>query len=110
MVITAAEVLVSITCLEFSYTQAPPQMKSFIMSLFLLSVSAGNVLTALVNRFTRDASGNSTLVGADYYWFFTALMAVASVVFIFVGLLYRQRDYMQAEAPAIPTPPSRPPE
>ena len=30
--ITAAEILVSITCLEFSYTQAPPQMKSFIMS------------------------------------------------------------------------------
>ncbi|MBU3728318.1 MAG: POT family MFS transporter [Phycisphaerales bacterium] len=110
VVITAAEVLVSITCLEFSYTQAPPQMKSFIMSLYLLSVSAGNVIIALVNRFTKDAEGNSTLVGADYYWFFTAMMAVAAVLFIVVGLLYRPRDYMQAEQAADPHPPSRPPE
>jgi len=110
VVITAAEVLVSITCLEFSYTQAPPQMKSFIMSLYLLSVSAGNVIIALVNRFTKDADGNSTLVGADYYWFFTAMMAVAAVLFIVVGLLYRPRDYMQAEQAAEPHPPSRPPE
>jgi dipeptide/tripeptide permease len=110
VIITAAEVLVSITCLEFSYTQAPPQMKSFIMSLYLLSVSAGNVIVALVNRFTRDADGNSTLVGADYYWFFTKMMAVAAVVFIVVGLLYRPRDYMQAEQAAEPHPPGRPPE
>jgi len=110
VVITAAEVLVSITCLEFSYTQAPPQMKSFIMSLYLLSVSAGNVIIALVNRFTKDADGNSTLVGADYYWFFTKMMAVAAVVFIVVGLLYRPRDYMQAEEPAVPQPPGRPPQ
>ena len=110
VVITAAEVLVSITCLEFSYTQAPPKMKSFIMSLYLLSVSAGNVIIALVNRFTKDADGNSTLVGAEYYWFFTKMMAVAAVVFIVVGLLYRPRDYMQAEEPAVPHPPSRPPE
>ena len=110
VVITAAEVLVSITCLEFSYTQAPPQMKSFIMSLYLLSVSAGNVIIALVNRFTKDADGNSTLVGAEYYWFFTKMMAVAAVVFIVVGLLYRPRDYMQAEESAVPHPPGRPPE
>ena len=110
VIITAAEVLVSITCLEFSYTQAPPQMKSFIMSLYLLSVSAGNVIIALVNRFTKDADGNSTLVGAEYYWFFTKMMAVAAVVFIAVGLLYRPRDYMQAEQAAGPQPPGRPPE
>ena len=35
VVITAAEVMVSITCLEFSYTQAPKPLKSFVMALFL---------------------------------------------------------------------------
>ncbi|MFH1300537.1 MAG: POT family MFS transporter, partial [Planctomycetota bacterium] len=34
LVMTAGEVMISITCLEFSYTQAPKSMKSFIMSLY----------------------------------------------------------------------------
>jgi POT family proton-dependent oligopeptide transporter len=95
IVLTAAEVLVSVTCLEFSYTQAPKKMKSFVMSLYLLSVSAGNVLTALVNRFTQDEAGNSLLPGASYYWFFTSLMLGAAVVYIVVSLFYREKEYLQ---------------
>ncbi len=95
VVITAAEVLVSITCLEFSYTQAPKQMKSLIMGIYLLSVAAGNFLTAAVNRFTMDSAGNSTLVGANYYWFFTNLMIAATVLFIFVVIFYKPREYLQ---------------
>jgi len=48
-VLTAAEILVSITALEYSYKQAPLYMKSFIMALFLLSTSVGNAFTAAVN-------------------------------------------------------------
>lgn len=96
LVLTAAEVMVSITGLEFSYTQAPASMKSIVMSLWLLSVSAGNVLTALVNRFTQDAEGNSTLTGASYYWFFTALMLGATLVFMVVSRFYRYRDVLPA--------------
>ncbi|TXH05590.1 MAG: hypothetical protein E6R07_01920 [Nevskiaceae bacterium] len=51
VVLTASEVLVSITALEYSYKQAPLYMKSFIMSLFLLSTSVGNAFTAAVNTF-----------------------------------------------------------
>jgi POT family proton-dependent oligopeptide transporter len=51
VVLTAGEVLVSITGLEYSYKQAPLSMKSFIMALFLLSVSAGNLFTAAVNHY-----------------------------------------------------------
>lgn len=100
VVITAAEILVSITCLEFSYTQAPPQMKSFVMSLYLLSVSLGNLFTAAVNWLTRDGSGESTLAGASYYWFFTGCMAVATLLLVPVVLLYKPREYLQAEADA----------
>ena len=48
--LTAAEVLVSITALEFAYTQAPKRMKSLVMSLYMFSVAAGNFLTAGVNH------------------------------------------------------------
>lgn len=49
-ILTAGEVLVSITALEFSYKQAPLRMKSFIMALFLLSQSFGNLFTGIVNN------------------------------------------------------------
>jgi POT family proton-dependent oligopeptide transporter len=98
VVITAAEIFISITCLEFSYTQAPPQMKSFIMSLYLLSISLGNLFTAVVNRATTDALGHSTLVGEWYYWFFAGCMALATVLLVPVLWWYRPREYLQAEA------------
>ncbi|MCM2373190.1 POT family MFS transporter [Aporhodopirellula aestuarii] len=52
-VLTASEVMVSITCLEFAYTQAPKNMKSVVMAVFLLSVSLGNAFTAIVNHFIQ---------------------------------------------------------
>ena len=98
VILTAGEVMVSITGLEFSYTQAPPRMKSLVMALFYLAVSAGNAFTALVNRFTMDAEGNSTLVGASYYWFFTVAMLVAAVVYIGFALWFKPRTYLQQES------------
>ncbi|SMP56121.1 proton-dependent oligopeptide transporter, POT family [Neorhodopirellula lusitana] len=52
-VLTASEVMVSITCLEFAYTQSPKSMKSMVMAVFLLSVFVGNLFTAVVNRFIQ---------------------------------------------------------
>ncbi|MDB4310938.1 POT family MFS transporter, partial [bacterium] len=53
LIITCAEIMVSIVCLEYSYTQAPRNLKSFIMAIFLLSVSFGNQITELVNSFIQ---------------------------------------------------------
>ncbi|MEE2908469.1 MAG: POT family MFS transporter [Planctomycetota bacterium] len=97
IILTAGEVMVSITCLEFSYTQAPRAMKSFVMGLYFLSVSLGNVITWGVNQFTMDAEGNSSLVGATYYWFFTGLMVVAGVVYACISPFFKPRTYMQEE-------------
>jgi len=66
VVLTASEVLVSITALEFSYTQAPLRMKSFIMALFLLSTSVGNLMTAAVNHaMVRPLQGEGAQVGPE---------------------------------------------
>ncbi len=48
--ITASEIMVSIVGLEFAYTQAPKNMKSMIMSLYLLSVFVGNMFTSRINH------------------------------------------------------------
>jgi POT family proton-dependent oligopeptide transporter len=97
VIITAAEVLVSITCLEFSYTQAPRKMKSLIMACFYASVAVGNLFTAGVNKFIQNADGTVKFTGAEYYLFFAGLMFVTAVIFIFVALSYRERTYLQEE-------------
>jgi POT family proton-dependent oligopeptide transporter len=95
LVISAAEVMVSITCLEFSYTQAPRKMKSFLSGVYLLaSISLGNVFTSVVNKVIQNEDGSSKLEGASYYWFFTIVMLVASFIFIFVAKAYREKTYI----------------
>ena len=66
-ILTAAEILVSITCLEFAYTQAPKSMKSFMMALFLLTVSLENYLTSAVKFLIVDENGHSILPGASEF-------------------------------------------
>ena len=97
IVLTSAEVMISITCLEFSYTQAPARMKSFIMAFFMLSIAAGNLFTSAVNFFIQKADGSSKLEGADYYWFFTLMMLATSLLFLLVVRFYREKTYIHDE-------------
>lgn len=86
--ITLSEVLVSITGLEFAYSQAPNRMKSTVMGFWLLTVAFGNVLVALLARF-------GDLALEDFFWVFAALMAIAAVVFAIRASFYQVRDYTQ---------------
>ena len=99
VILTLAEVMISITCLEFSYTQSPNKMKSFIMSIYLLSISLGNAFVALVNWFIVNPDGTVKLQGASYFWFFTGCMFVTAVLFIFVAIFYKEKTYIQEESP-----------
>ena len=99
VILTSAEVMVSITCLEFSYTQAPNTMKSFIMAFYMLSVAAGNLFTSAVNFLLQTPEGVSRLSGAAYFWFFTAVMGVTALLFLIVVRYYRERTYIQIELP-----------
>lgn len=98
MLLTAAEVMVSITCLEFSYTQAPKSMKSFVMALFFMSVALGNLFTSAVNFFIINVDGSSKLAGAQYFWFFTALMLLTAILFVVVSKNYQEKTYLHEEA------------
>ena len=86
--ITLSEVLVSITGLEFAYSQAPKRMKSTVMGFWLLTVAFGNALVALLARF-------SELKLEHFFWVFAGLMAVAAVIFSIRAAVYQVRDYPQ---------------
>ena len=97
LILTSAEILVSITGLEFSYTQAPTKMKSAVMSLYLLSTAIGNLFTVLVNVVITNQDGTAWLSDVDYYRFFVLLMAGVAVGFVPFAAFYRERSFVQGE-------------
>lgn len=100
IIMTGAEIMVSIVCLEFAYTQSPKKMKSFIMGVYMLGISVGNFYVAGVNYVitkTKDIDGNSPLDGANYFWFFSGLMIATTIVYIIYSQFYKGRTYIQGE-------------
>lgn len=95
VLITAAEILVSITCLEFSYTQAKNKMKSVVMAFYLMSVSIGNLFTSAVNYYIQNPDGSSKLPGDEYYLFFAKLMLVTAILFVPLAMWYKEKTYIQ---------------
>jgi POT family proton-dependent oligopeptide transporter len=95
--LTSAEVMVSITGLEFAYTQAPRQMKSFILSLFLLTVSLGNLLTSGVTWAITSETGHARLSMTQELWFWAGLIFVVAVIYVPVAKWYQPKEYLQEE-------------
>ncbi|MCB0272120.1 MAG: POT family MFS transporter [Bdellovibrionales bacterium] len=90
LIITASEILVSITGLEFAYTQAPRSMRSTIMSIFFLTIFLGNVLTASIAKFNVFEGGN-------FFMFFAILTLLVSGIFIWMANRYEYRDYVERD-------------
>ncbi len=88
VLMTLSEVMVSVTGLEFAYTQAPKRMKSTIMGFWLITVALGSILVALVAK-------GAQLELEGFFWLFTGLMAVAGLLFGLRAAFYRYRDYTQ---------------
>jgi POT family proton-dependent oligopeptide transporter len=100
VLLTSSEVMVSITGLEFSYTQAPKKMKSIVMATWLFTIALGNQFTAILNFLIPTlASLGIDLKHAAYFRFFTLLMFFTSILFVFVARFYRGKTYIQGEAP-----------
>jgi POT family proton-dependent oligopeptide transporter len=89
--------MVSITGLEFSYTQAPNAMKSSVMALWLLTVASGELFVGLVNKWILGAGAAHKISDYQYFTFFTWLMFGAAVVFVVVACFYKGRTYLQSQ-------------
>jgi len=95
VIIAVAETLVSVTSLEFAYTQAPKSMKGAIMSLYTLSIGGGSFLTAWVTRHVDFATRSG------YFLFWAAFMAGGAILFAVVAALYKPVAFVAAnEEPA----------
>uniref|UniRef100_A0A8C9W0H8 Solute carrier family 15 member 2 n=1 Tax=Scleropages formosus TaxID=113540 RepID=A0A8C9W0H8_SCLFO len=81
VLITAAEVMFSVTGLEFSYSQAPPNMKSVVQAGWLLTVAFGNVIVLIV------AEGAGLKQWMEFL-LFASLLIVVCIIFSIMAHLY----------------------
>ncbi|MBI2925515.1 MAG: POT family MFS transporter [Verrucomicrobia bacterium] len=100
VVLTASEIMVSVTHLEFAYTQAPKKLKSLVMCTYLGAISLGNIFTAAVNFFIQNPDGTVALAGAAYFYFFVKVLLVTAVLFVIISPFYKGKIFIQDEADA----------
>ncbi len=86
VVLELGEVMLSATGLEFAYSQAPPQLKSTVMSLWLCTTAIGNFLVAVITNL------NSRFVhasGAAEFCFYAGLMLFVAALFAVIATRYQ---------------------
>ena len=93
--LTVGEVMVSITALEFAYTQAPKSLKSLVMCLYLVSVSVGNIFTSGINALIKVPFLTPWLTGSNYFYFFSILVFIVSAGFYFYKKSYKANYVLQ---------------
>eukprot|EP01112_Ceratiomyxa_fruticulosa_P009862 TRINITY_DN2590_c0_g1_i1.p1 TRINITY_DN2590_c0_g1~~TRINITY_DN2590_c0_g1_i1.p1 ORF type:complete len:543 (-),score=67.07 TRINITY_DN2590_c0_g1_i1:51-1679(-) len=85
LILTIGEIMISITGLEFAYTQSPKTMKSLVMATWLLTVSIGNLLVVVIAEIGGMAMWLS-------FFFFAGLMFVSFIVFVFIAVMYTYKS------------------
>ncbi|XP_032362333.1 solute carrier family 15 member 1b [Etheostoma spectabile] len=90
--ITAGEVIFSVTGLEFAYSQAPSNMKSVLQAGWLLTVAVGNIIVLIV----AEAATLSDQ-WAEYI-LFASLLLVVCFIFAIMAHFYTYIDPAKIEA------------
>jgi POT family proton-dependent oligopeptide transporter len=86
VLLTAGEVLVYGTGLDFSYSQAPKDMKSTITAVFLVTNALGNFVNILyAPMYERKDGKGISLTAVEFFACDTAIVLIAAVAFFFVG-------------------------
>jgi proton-dependent oligopeptide transporter, POT family len=100
--LTAGEVLVSATGLEFAYSQAPLAMKGVIMSFWSLAVTIGNVWVLIASHTVQSEALTSQIketglsVTAFLMFFFAAFALLAALAFRRYARRYTMIDNYRA--------------
>lgn len=86
-IITSGEVLLSVTGLEFAYSQAPQSMKSVIQSLWLLTTAFGDLIVMIL-AVAKPVEGV-----VQEMFLYAGLMLIVAFVFAVQGYYYVYTDY-----------------
>eukprot|EP00761_Pharyngomonas_kirbyi_P010130 gb/GECH01010148.1/.p1 GENE.gb/GECH01010148.1/~~gb/GECH01010148.1/.p1 ORF type:complete len:522 (+),score=103.64 gb/GECH01010148.1/:1-1566(+) len=94
MLLAWGEVMVSVTGLEFAYSQAPESMKSIMQAFYLLTTALGNVIVATVAEV-------SVLPQSAEFFFFAVLMLLGLGIFLLLvrNYQYLPGTYVEKEVP-----------
>ncbi len=93
VVLTIGEILVSVTGLEFAYTQAPLTMKSVIQSFWNLTTAAANLAVALASAFVF-------FNGTALFFYYAGFAYLAAAGLALVARRYKVVEwYQRAPAP-----------
>ncbi|KAK9479121.1 POT family-domain-containing protein [Lipomyces japonicus] len=90
--IALSEIFASITGLEYAYTKAPNSMKSFVMSVFLLTNAFGAAIGIVISPTARDP---------NMVWTYAILAAVTFVVGILFWIKFSKLNEEEDELNAI---------
>jgi POT family proton-dependent oligopeptide transporter len=103
LILTTAEVLISTTGLEFAFTQAAAEMKSTIMSFWLLTVAVGNLFVPIITKISAAVSGAaadgaSASVNPTTFYLYAGLTFAVAIVFMVIATRYKERKLELAGA------------
>ena len=96
LILTAAEVLISTTGLEFAFREAAPEMKSIIMSFWLLTIAFGDLFIAAITKILSNSAGNAS-VSTGRFLQYAGLTFVVAILFSIVTAFYKYRDAAAAQ-------------
>jgi POT family proton-dependent oligopeptide transporter len=92
VVLTAAEVLVSTTGLEFAFREAAPEMKSIVMSFWLLTIAFGDLLVVAVTKIFASATDHAASVSTNRFLLYAGMTFVVAILFSVAASFYKYRD------------------
>jgi POT family proton-dependent oligopeptide transporter len=88
-ILTASEIMVSVTGLEFAFAESPKELKSTVMSLWFFTVFLGNLLVSFINNSIHSGGVFSSISGATYFVLFAAMMAANTLLYFITVKIFK---------------------
>jgi proton-dependent oligopeptide transporter, POT family len=88
--ISLAEVMVSVTGLEFAYSQTPPSLRSVTLSMWYAAAALGQVVVIAIEKIDVGSQ-------AGDFFFFCGLMLLFLALFVYLSKKYRYVKFETAD-------------